>query len=159
SLADIYARIRPGRKIRGIAAALLPFREDGWIAEEEFVAHLRATQAAGLTNAVNMDTGYANLLGDDEKERVLRLAREGLGAGAELVAGAFVEGREGDVVALYRREIDRIRSYGGTPILFQTSRTHALSPSEKVAVYRGVCRGQEEVLGFELGRMFAPNGE
>jgi len=63
------------------------------------------------------------------------------------------------VVGLYRREIDRIRGYGGTPILFQTSRMHALSPEDKVAVYREACRGQAQVIGFELGRMFAPNGE
>ena len=158
-LDDIYRRIRPGRKIHGIAAALLPFRADGAIAEDDFQQHLRATQAAGLVNAVNMDTGYANLLSDEEKERVLRLTVEALGEGTEFVAGAFIEGRAGDVVALYRREMDRITSYGGTPILFQTSRLHALSAPEKVAAYREICRGQQRVIGFELGKMFAPNGE
>jgi 4-hydroxy-tetrahydrodipicolinate synthase len=62
-------------------------------------------------------------------------------------------------VALYRREIDRIRSYGATPILFQTACLHGAAPAEKATVYREVCRGQERVLAFELGRMFAPNGE
>lgn len=159
ALKDLYARIQPGRKIHGIAAALLPYRADGSIAEEDFAAHLRATHAAGLVNAVNMDTGYANLLSDAEKERVLAITRETLGPGVEFVAGAFIEGRDGDIVALYRAEIERIRSYGGTPILFQTSRTHALPPAEKVAVYREACRGFERVIGFELGKMFAPNGE
>jgi len=106
-----------------------------------------------------MDTGYANLLTDAEKERVLRLTREALGPGVAFVAGAFIEGRAGDVTTLYRQEMERITDSGGTPILFQTSRTHALPPHEKVAVYREVCRGQERVLGFELGKMFAPNGE
>ncbi|MCC2669402.1 MAG: hypothetical protein K0Q72_1873 [Armatimonadetes bacterium] len=159
SLSDFYARIRHGRKIHGIAAALLPFNADGSIAEEDFSRHLQATRAAGLVNAVNMDTGYANLLSDEEKERVLRLTVEALGPGAEFVAGAFIEGREGEVVDLYRREMDRIHAYGGTPILFQTSRTHALSPTEKVAVYREACKDQGQVIGFELGKMFAPNGE
>lgn len=159
SLQDIYARIRPGRKIEGIAAALLPFAADGSIAEEDFARHLRATRDAGLVNAVNMDTGYANLLTDEEKERVLRLTVEALGPGTPFVAGAFIEGREGEVVTLYRREIDRIRSHGGTPILFQTARLHALSPADKVATYREICRGAERVIGFELGKMFAPNGE
>lgn len=159
TLQACYSRIRPGRKIHGIAAALLPFNADGSIAEEDFARHLLATQAAGLVNAVNMDTGYANLLTDAEKERVLRLTREVLGPNAEFVAGAFVEGREGDVVSLYAREIDQITRYGGTPILFQTSRTHGLSATEKVALYRQVCRGNERVIGFELGKMFAPNGE
>ncbi len=159
SLADAYARIRHGRKIHGIAAALLPFRSDGTIAEEDFARHLQATHTAGLLNAVNMDTGYANLLGDAEKERVLEITREALGPAAEFVAGAFIEGRPGDVVDLYRGEIERIRRFGGTPILFQTSRLHPCSPAEKAAAYREICRGQGAVLGFELGRMFAPNGE
>lgn len=159
TLQDCYARIRPGRKIHGIAAALLPFNADGSIAEEDFARHLLATQSAGLVNAVNMDTGYANLLTDAEKERVLRLTREVLGPKAEFVAGAFIERREGDVVSLYAREIDQITRYGGTPILFQTSRTHGLSASEKVSLYRQVCRGNQRVIGFELGKMFAPNGE
>src|SRR5207253_1949560 len=90
---------------------------------------------------------------------VLAVTREALGPGVEFVAGAFVEGHPGEVVGLYRREIDRIRTYGGTPILFQTSRTHALPAGEKVELYREVCRGQQKVIGFELGRMFAPNGE
>ncbi|HEU4752949.1 MAG TPA: dihydrodipicolinate synthase family protein [Armatimonadota bacterium] len=159
SLPRIYSRIRHGRKVQGIAAALLPFTAEGAIAEEEFQAHLRATQAAGLQNAVNMDTGYANLLSDPEKERVLRLTREALGPGAPFVAGAFIEGREGEVADLYRREMDRIEAHGGTPILFQTARTHGLPAREKVALYREVCRGRERVLAFELGKMFAPNGE
>lgn len=159
TLQQVYARIQPGRQIEGIAAALLPFNADGSIAEDDFQRHLRAAQAAGLTNAVNMDTGYANLLSDAEKERVLHLTREALGPGAPFVAGAFIEGREGDVVSLYRREMDRIAGYGGTTILFQTARLHALSSAEKVATYREICRGQGRVIGFELGKMFAPNGE
>jgi 4-hydroxy-tetrahydrodipicolinate synthase len=159
TLQDCYARIQPSRKIHGIAAALLPFQADGSIAEDDFARHLQATHAAGLVNAVNMDTGYANLLTDAEKERVLALTREVLGPGTEFVAGAFIEGRDGDVVNLYGREIETIARYGGTPILFQTSRTHGLSAAEKVSVYRQVCRGHGRVIGFELGKMFAPNGE
>jgi len=159
TLQELYARIRHGRKIEGIAAALLPFAADGSIAEEDFARHLQATQAAGLVNAVNMDTGYANLLTDAEKERVLVLTREALGPRAEFVAGAFIEGRDGEVVDLYRREIEKIRRHGGTPILFQTARLHGCTPAEKVAAYREICRGWERVIGFELGKMFAPNGE
>ena len=158
-LPEIYSRIQQGRRPLGIAAALLPMTAEGEIAEEDFVLHLRATHAAGLVNAVNMDTGYANLLTDEEKRRVLWLTCEALGPDVEFVAGAFVEGREGDLVALYRGEIEQIRAFGGTPILFQTTRTHGLAPAEKVAVYREVCRDQGSVIGFELGRMFAPNGE
>jgi 4-hydroxy-tetrahydrodipicolinate synthase len=48
---------------------------------------------------------------------------------------------------------------GGTPILFQTARLHGKLPSEKISTYQAICHGYKEVLGFELGRMFAPNGE
>lgn len=159
TLTDYLQRVRPNRKVVGIAAALLPFDARGEIAEEAFAAHLRATQNAGLTNAVNMDTGYANYLTDAEKRRVLQWTREALGPGVRFIAGAYIEGREGETVALYRREMEQIMAFGGTPILFQTARLHGKSPAEKVAVYREVCRGLPEVLGFELGRMFAPNGE
>jgi dihydrodipicolinate synthase/N-acetylneuraminate lyase len=158
-LARIHARVRLGRRPRGIAAALLPYSATGAIAEEDFARHLRATHAAGLVNAVNMDTGYANLLSEGEKARVLALTREALGPGVPFVAGAFVEGREGDLVSLYRQEMEAICELGGTPILFQTTRTHALPARDKAALYEAACRGFQEVLAFELGRMFAPNGE
>lgn len=158
-LTELYAAIRPGRRIHGIAAALLPYRADGTIAADDYVRHLRDTHAAGLMNAVNMDTGYVNLLTDMEKERVLELAASALGPGTPFVAGAYIEGQEGDIVALYRREIERIQRSGGTPILFQTARLHGLSPADKAAVYAEVCKDVPEVLAFELGRMFAPNGE
>jgi 4-hydroxy-tetrahydrodipicolinate synthase len=63
------------------------------------------------------------------------------------------------VVALYREEMDAIVRAGGIPILFQTARLHGKTSTEKVAAYQAACRGYTHVLGFELGRMFAPNGE
>ena len=87
---DILSRVRPRRKVSGVAAALLPFNVDGSIAVEAFQHHLRATQAAGLDNAVNMDTGYVNYLSDTEKQDVLRWAREALGQNVPFVAGAYI---------------------------------------------------------------------
>jgi len=156
---NIAGRIRFRRKVEGIAAALLPFEPDGHVAVEAFQRHLVATQRAGLANAVNMDTGYANHLSDAEKRDVLRWTREALGAGVPFVAGAYVEGRDGEVVPLYRRQMDEIVEAGGIPILFQTSRLHGLSAREKVDAYAAACKGYDHVIGFELGRMFAPNGE
>ena len=48
---------------------------------------------------------------------------------------------------------------GGIPILFQSARLHGLSSKEKAAVYQAACKGYPHVLAFELGAMFAPNGE
>jgi hypothetical protein len=90
---------------------------------------------------------------------VLRWTRAALGDGVPFVAGAYIEGRDGNVVALYRRQMDLIVKFGGIPILFQTARLHGKSDRDKIAAYRAACRGYSDVLGFELGRMFAPNGE
>src|SRR5262245_7318763 len=138
---DLIARIKLRRTVHGAAAALLPFETDGRIAVDAFQEHLRATHRAGLMNAVNMDTGYVNYLGDDEKALVLRWTREALGADTPFIAGAYIEGREGDVVSLYRREMDRIAGWGGTPIIFQSATVHGLGSEEKVAIYRDICKG------------------
>jgi 4-hydroxy-tetrahydrodipicolinate synthase len=159
TIENVISRIKPRRKIEGMAAALLPFESDGRIAVEAFQRNIQSTQAAGLTNAVNMDTGYANYLADEEKRQVLRWTREALAGEARFVAGAYIEGRDGDVVTLYRRQVDEIVEAGGTPIIFQTARLHGKTSREKVDTYRAICKGYERVLGFELGKMFAPNGE
>jgi dihydrodipicolinate synthase/N-acetylneuraminate lyase len=158
NLSDIQARRKPGRKPLGMAATLLPFDEAGNIAEEAYAACLLDIASAGLIPAVNMDTGYVNLLTGDEKERVLWLAREALGS-QPFVAGAYIEGQKGDVADNYRREIARIAEHGGTPILFQTSRLHGRPAGEVVETYRRAVADVETAYAFELGRMFAPNGE
>jgi dihydrodipicolinate synthase/N-acetylneuraminate lyase len=160
TIESLLKRKKPRRKIEGIAAALLPYRDDGKIAVDEFQKHLVATQNAGLQNAVNMDTGYVNYLSDSEKSDVLRWTREALGPTTPFVAGAYIELDQGDdVAALYRRQMEAITKLGGTPILFQTRRLHGKSNAEKAAVYAAACNGIEKVLAFELGQMFAPNGE
>ena len=131
---NVIQRIRPERNIKGIAAALLPFEPDGRIAVEAFQRHLQATRYAGLMNAVNMDTGYVNYLSDEEKRDVLKWTRDALGAGVPFIAGAYIEGSGGDVVPLYRQEMDRIAEWGATPIVFQTARLHGRTAQEKVAV-------------------------
>ena len=151
--------LKPRRKVHGISAALLPFAAGGNIAVESFQQHLVATHRAGLMNAVNMDTGYVNYLNDAENQRVLRWTHEALGAGVPFVAGAYIEDREGNPVTLYRQQMDAIVKLGGIPILFQTARLHGKPAQEKIATYRAVCRGFDQVLAFELGSMFAPNGE
>lgn len=159
NIQELLSRIRPRRKVKGIAAALLPFDDRGAIAVEAFQNHLLRTHSAGLTNAVNMDTGYINYLSEDEQELVLRWTRAALPAQTKFVAGAYIERLDGDVVPLYRRKIDQIVEHGGTPIIIQTERLHHQSACEKIKYYHEICRGYDEVLGFELSPVFAPNGE
>jgi dihydrodipicolinate synthase/N-acetylneuraminate lyase len=157
---ELLARQKPRRKVQGIAAALLPYQSDGRVAVEAFSQLLTSTHRAGLMNAVNMDTGYVNYLSDTEKQEVLSWTRQALGKGIPFVAGAYIEHLAGnDIVSLYRQEIDTIVRFDGTPILFQTARLHGKSPAEIAEAYREVCRDYPQVLAFELGSMFAPNGE
>jgi len=159
SIETLIERRHLRRKVEGIAAALLPYEADGSVAVEAFQKHLLATHRAGLMNAVNMDTGYVNYLSDAEKLDVLRWTREALGEGVPFVAGAYIENQSGDVATLYRQQIEPVVRAGGIPILFQTARLHGASAQEKAAVYQAVCQGHPSVLAFELGKMFAPNGE
>src|SRR5210317_1713437 len=93
------------RKIEGISAILLPFHEDGTPDLEGLIAHVDQTYVAGLTPAVNMDTGYANLLTDEERVHILDLV-SATANGRRFIAGAFVEDKSGDLVSLYARETD-----------------------------------------------------
>ena len=156
---DLLARQKPRRKVQGIAAALLPYEADARIAVDAFSQCLTSTHRFGLMNAVNMDTGYVNYLSDPEKQEVLNWTRQALGKGIPFVAGAYIEHLDGDIVALYRRQIDAIVRFEGIPILFQTARLHGKSSAEIAAAYRDICRDYPHLLVFELGSMFAPNGE
>ena len=156
---DFQAAIRPCRKVHGIAAALLPFEENGRIAHESFQCHLVRTHDAGLMNAVNMDTGYATDLDRETRSQVLKWTRQALGPAVPFVAGAHIGEGAGDVISLYRTAIDEIMGFDAIPIIFQTTRAHGLHWVEKVRLYQAICHGYPHVLGFELGKMFAPSGE
>ncbi|PYX52236.1 MAG: hypothetical protein DMG79_01210 [Acidobacteria bacterium] len=97
------------RKVHGIAAALLPYRADGGVDVDAFQKNLVSTNHIGLMNAVNMDTGYVNLLTESEKHEVLRWTREALGKDVMFVAGAYIESGEGDVAELLK--LAHYRSY------------------------------------------------
>lgn len=159
TIQGLISQKKPGRKINGISAALLPFDADGKIAVEAFQQHLLATHRAGLMNAVNMDTGYVNLLTPAEISDVLCWSRECLGPNVPFVAGAFIEGEAGDPVLLYRKRVDAIVAVSAIPILFQSSKLEGKSPAEKAGIYKAVCDGYDQVLAFELSPRFAPNGE
>jgi dihydrodipicolinate synthase/N-acetylneuraminate lyase len=157
---ELMERRKARRKVQGMAAALLPYEPDGRVAVDAFAKQLSSTHRAGLANAVNMDTGYVNYMSDPEKKEVLDWTRQALGKGVPFVAGAYIEHHAGDdIVMLYRRQIDTIVRLDGIPILFQTSRLHGKTPAKIAEIYREICRDYPHVLAFELGPMFAANGE
>jgi dihydrodipicolinate synthase/N-acetylneuraminate lyase len=158
AIPELVARIRPRRRIRGMSAVLLPFDAGGAIDWSALARHVERTAAAGLRPAVNMDTGYVQLLDDTERSRVLELARKAAGDG--FVGGVHVADAPGDGFDAdgYARGIEAVQSRGGLPILFPSHGLSSLAPEEWVEAHRGLARHADRLLAFELGPMFVPYG-
>ena len=146
------------RTIKGISAVLLPWKPNSRIDFDSYQLGLERTWKSGLTPAINMDTGYANLLSPEQRTEVLLLVAQ-LASGRPFVAGAFVEDLQGEVVRNYIDQCVAIQESGGTPILFQSTKLTQLPKDKLVDAYRKVAKECDELLGFELGKMFAPFGE
>lgn len=151
--------IRPERKIAGISAILLPFHDNRDIDWLGLANHVRRTAEAGLTPAVNMDTGYANLISEAQRQQVLEVTREVLGNGA-FVAGAFVSDNDGDAFDddAYLCQIESIQRHGGRPIIFQSYGLTGGAGEDIVAAYERLGEATDGFIAFELGTMFAPFG-
>ena len=157
SLEDYRRLRRPRRKVEGISAVLLPYDGQGRIDEAAFRRHLRRTLAAELRVAVNMDTGYIDLLTSEEKLRVLGWTAETAGEKG-FVAGAL-PGPEGEAsLRTYCRECETIAKAGGTPIIFPSPLTAAMDDSTLIEFFQEIARSTSRLLAFELGQMFNPNG-
>lgn len=156
---DAAAMIRTRRKIEGISAILLPFKENGDIDWPGLADHARRTAEAGLRPAVNMDTGFANLISEDQRRKVLRATRCAL-AGGEFVAGAFVADKPGDRfdADAYFRQVESIQSQGGAPILFQSYGLTEQKGEDIIKSYETVGAETDGFIAFELGEIFAPFG-
>lgn len=142
-----------------MSAILLPFTSGGEIDWPALRAHVERTHAAGLTPAVNMDTGYANLIDEATRLAVLDETKAVL-AGEPFVAGAFVGDAPGANLNLpaYQHGIDAIQARGGLPILFQSFGLTALAEDALIDAYRQIACTTPRFLAFELGTMFAPFG-
>jgi dihydrodipicolinate synthase/N-acetylneuraminate lyase len=154
------ALLTPGRKMTGISAILLPFTESGMVDWDGFCAHVARTAQAGLTPAVNMDTGYVNLIDAETRQAVLEQTRETLSGGA-FVAGAFVGDQPGDSwkAAETFQQIALIEAQGGTPVIFQSYGLTGQSPAKIIESYAEIGRHCSRFIAFELGKMFAPFGQ
>ena len=151
--------IVPKRKITGMSAILLPFLDSQTIDWVGFDSHLKRTLDAGLIPAVNMDTGYANLI--DESTRAAVLERtQGITSGREYVAGVFVgDSPEAKFDANgYKQGIEQIEKHGGTPIFFQSFGLTQQAEEQIVASYTDLSRSCERFIFFELSTVFAPFG-
>ena len=156
---DSLPPIRPNRVIRGASAVLIPFASPGEVDWAAFERHLARTAEAGLTPAVNMDTGYVNLLTPPQREEVLDRTAATLGGGA-FVAGAFVKDEPGAAFDLggYATAAERVTARGGTPIVFQSYGLTAGGAAEVVPRYEAFGERAGEFLAFELTTDLAPFG-
>ncbi len=159
SLPEAWARLAPGRRLHGIAAALLPYTPDGEVDWAGFEAHVARSAEAGLDVAVNMDTGFGDLLSPPEREAVLDATRRVLGAGVRFYAGAYA-GDAASPAEGYRRAVAAIEARGATPVIVQCPAMHGLPAAEKAALYAEAAGAASEgALAFELSPRFAPHGE
>jgi len=151
------ARVRPRRTITGMSAVLLPHTAGGAVDWDGLAAHVARTAGAGLTPAVNMDTGFVQVLDEATRDRVLEVAAANSDG---FVAGAHLEDRAGDRFDLegYRRQVDRIVARGGLPIVFPTHGLTALDGDGWVGAHAALAEQCDRFLAFELGPMFVPYG-
>lgn len=148
------------RKILGMSAILLPFTDSGDVDWTGFRGHVTRTLDAGLVPAVNMDTGYANLIDEATRVAVLKTTQE-LAVGRMFVAGAFVGDQPGARFArdAYLQQIASIQQHAGTPVIFQSFGLTSQPDAELFQAYEELGRHTDKFIGFELGTMFAPFGK
>ncbi len=148
------------RSILGMSAILLPFEENGSIDWTGFRSHVQRTLDAGLIPAVNMDTGYANLIDEATRVEVLQTT-QAIAGGRMFVAGAFVGDKPGAAFArdAYLQQIESICNHGGTPVIFQSFGLTSLPDAELFKAYTEIGQHTDKFIGFELGTMFAPFGK
>ena len=157
---DPIRMIRPRREITGMSAVLLPFTDDGEIDWPGFAMHVERTAAAGLIPAVNMDTGFGNLLDEPTKAAVLDRTRAILDR-YPFAAGAIVGDRPGAPFDRdgYARAVGAITAQEGMPVIFPSYGLSSLPDAELIAAHEEIGRHCDGFIGFELGTMFAPFGK
>lgn len=157
---DLLSMIRPSRKILGMSAVLLPFHSTGEIDWVSFRGLLTRTADCGLVPAVNMDTGYANLIDDATRRKVLAVTREAL-SNRPFVAGAYISDAPGSPFHLdgYLQQMKWIMEAGAMPVIFQSYGLTGQGDQELIAAYHAIGQRCDKFMGFELGTMFAPFGK
>lgn len=141
-----------------MSAVLVPFTSEGAIDWMAFEAHVARTAEAGLVPAVNMDTGYVQLLDDSTRLRVLDIAASV--TGGAFVAGAQVGDEPGDAFDLTGlvRAASSIGARGATPVVFPSHGLNELDDAGWVDALAQFGAEVDRFIGFELGSMFVPYG-
>ena len=156
---DPIALLRPRRAIAGASAILLPFDAAGAVDWPSFEAHVDRTARHGLTPAVNMDTGYVNLIDAGTQDEVIARTRAVLGGGP-FYAGAFVRDASGDTFDRdrYLYQAEPIVAAGGVPVIVPSHGLTRLDDDVVVIAHEQLARQLDRFVAFELGREFSPAG-
>ncbi|WP_419848686.1 dihydrodipicolinate synthase family protein [Candidatus Poriferisocius sp.] len=151
-------QVLPGRAITGMSAILLPHLDSTTVDWASLDAHIARTREAGLTPAVNMDTGYVQLLDADTRVQVLERAEAV--TGGDFVAGAFVADEPEAAFDLdaYRRAAEEITDRGGLPVIFPSHGLNDHGDAAWLDAHGQIAPHLERFIGFELGPMFVPYG-
>lgn len=141
-----------------MSAILLTHQNPTTVDWDSFDAHVIRTHAAGLTPAVNMDTGFVQIL--DDATRLEALDRTTALTGGDFIAGAFVADVGGATFDLdgYLRAIDEVVSRGGTPVVFPSHGLNGHGDAAWLDGYGQIAGYVDRFVGFELGPMFVPYG-
>ncbi len=158
--------VRTGRAPWGCAAVLLPHQTDSTVDWASFRSLVSRTLDAGLTPAVNMDTGFVQLLDPATRAEVLATTSEALVSvdptvrPVRFLAGAFVADQPGDAFTLdrYRAELVSVQEAGGTPVVFPSHGLNGLDPDAWVAAHQTFATEVDRFVAFELGSQFVPYG-
>lgn len=142
-----------------MSAVLLPYCSSSEVDWPNFEAHVERTVAAGLRPAVNMDTGYVNLLDDSIKQEVLNRTAA-ITAGQPFVAGAYVADSPDSLFDRdsYAARMEQIEAAGGTPVIFQSYGLTGQDDDAIVQSYQQLAEHCDSMIGFELGQVFLPFG-
>ena len=151
-------QVLPGRTITGMSAILLPHLNPATVDWDSLDAHIARTHETGLAPAVNMDTGYVQLLDADTRMGVLDRAEAV--TGGDFVAGAFVADEPGAAFDLdaYRRAAEEITDRGGLPVIFPSHGLNDHGDAAWLDAHDQIASHLERFIGFELGPMFVPYG-
>ncbi len=157
---DPSTLIQRRRPPLGISAVLLPFTDDGEPDLAALESLLDRTRSAGLVPAVNMDTGYGNLLTAAERAQVLAVATTSGDPDDLVVAGAWVDDEPGapfdpDGQA---RALEEVAAAGAVPVVFPSFGLNGLGADELVEAHRRFGERVGRFIGFELGQVFSPAG-
>lgn len=146
------------RPIRGHVAVFLPHDDVGSVDWASFDELLDRTLGAGLVPAVNMDTGFTQLLDDPTRRQVLE--HTSAATDGAFLAGAFVADTDGALFDEHATAVaaTEVAAHGGTPVVFPSHGLNALDPDGWVEAHRRLAERCDRFIAFELGAMFIDHG-